>query len=430
MDKYIEYISDGNHNYLRINCGEERKDSYPYKMITENTIRGLLPSRIRVVDGVTFLYYEIHAKQSLYYRYEVKEIDYDALKNIFFYLCRLGEELEKYLLDFRDIVFDEKYIFQNIGTGETDFLFFPMGQDKQSFSTFMEYIVQRINHKDSKAVQISYQLYDLSRRQNMSVKGIRELFEEEEKKNFVAEKPIPDLKEKPEVFDSANEYVKEIDKIAQGESAQGQSKWNDILIPSILCITLTLMICIKLSCSLSYGQGTALIAGIVVNIGLIIAFAVHKVWKKKENCESKTDIYVNEWEEKEYHNAVEVDEQVVKAVPPVIQSEECCGETVFWEQEPENILCGLGKYEKMTIQLNHFPFSIGKLKEEVDYAIKDSSVSRLHARFYQEGKEVYLMDLNSTNGTCKNGFRIPPNEKVILEEGDEISFGKIRFCYR
>ena len=80
--------------------------------------------------------------------------------------------------------------------------------------------------------------------------------------------------------------------------------------------------------------------------------------------------------------------------------------------------------------MNKFPFTIGKLKEEADFILKDNSISRIHARFYQEKKEIYIMDLNSTNGTCKNGFRIPANQKVLVEEGDELTFGKIRFHYR
>ena len=55
----------------------------------------------------------------------MKEINYDALKNLFFQLCVLGKELEKYLLDLEHIVFNEKYIFQNVETGETGFMFLP-----------------------------------------------------------------------------------------------------------------------------------------------------------------------------------------------------------------------------------------------------------------------------------------------------------------
>lgn len=185
MERKTEYISDGNHNYLRINCGEDRKDTYPYKMITGNTIRGLVPCKVRVVNGITYLYYEIHSKQTLFYRYEIKEMDYESLKNIFFYLCLLGEELEKYFLDFNDITFDEKFIFQDMETGETEFLLFPeAGDERKNFATFMEYIVRKVNHKDVKAVQVAYRLYDLSRQEHILVREIRQLFEEE-KENMI-----------------------------------------------------------------------------------------------------------------------------------------------------------------------------------------------------------------------------------------------------
>lgn len=47
----------------------------------------------------------------------------------------------------------------------------------------------------------------------------------------------------------------------------------------------------------------------------------------------------------------------------------------------------------------------------------------------QEG-EIYVTDLNSTNGTFKNGLRIEPNEMVLIEPGDELRFGEMTFSYR
>ncbi|MDE6700150.1 MAG: FHA domain-containing protein, partial [Acetatifactor sp.] len=74
--------------------------------------------------------------------------------------------------------------------------------------------------------------------------------------------------------------------------------------------------------------------------------------------------------------------------------------------------------------------TIGKQKGEVDLVLEDESVSRLHARIYVEDRIVYLEDLNSTNGTFKNGLRLQPYEKRRLEEGDEVRFGKLLFIYR
>ena len=65
-----------------------------------------------------------------------------------------------------------------------------------------------------------------------------------------------------------------------------------------------------------------------------------------------------------------------------------------------------------------------------DLVLEDDTISRLHARICKEGEMVYLEDLNSTNGTFKNGLRLQPYEKRRLEEGDEVRFGKLLFVYR
>lgn len=41
-----------------------------------------------------------------------------------------------------------------------------------------------------------------------------------------------------------------------------------------------------------------------------------------------------------------------------------------------------------------------------------------------------MEDLNSTNGTFKNGLRLNPYEKRKLEQGDELRFGQTEFIYR
>lgn len=83
------------------------------------------------------------------------------------------------------------------------------------------------------------------------------------------------------------------------------------------------------------------------------------------------------------------------------------------------------------IILNNFPFIIGKLEGAVDYVLLDKSVSRMHAKFIKNPNEdmVYLLDLNSKNGTLKNGIPLEANELVPLTAEDEITFGKITFTY-
>ena len=80
--------------------------------------------------------------------------------------------------------------------------------------------------------------------------------------------------------------------------------------------------------------------------------------------------------------------------------------------------------------ITEFPFVIGKKKEDVSLAINDYSVSRIHARITEEDGNYYIEDLNSTNGTYKNGLRLQPYEKRKLEKEDELKFGKTEYLYR
>ena len=61
--------------------------------------------------------------------------------------------------------------------------------------------------------------------------------------------------------------------------------------------------------------------------------------------------------------------------------------------------------------------------------IQDNAVSKMHARFEERDGRVYLCDLNSTNGTIKNGVLLDINTPVPVEPGDRIRFGKTSFIY-
>ena len=84
----------------------------------------------------------------------------------------------------------------------------------------------------------------------------------------------------------------------------------------------------------------------------------------------------------------------------------------------------------MVIQLEKFPFVLGKRKEDSDFVLTDYSASRVHARFVEGEEGIYLEDLNSTNGTFKNGLRMQPYEKRKLEQEDTLRFGKSTYVFK
>lgn len=57
-------------------------------------------------------------------------------------------------------------------------------------------------------------------------------------------------------------------------------------------------------------------------------------------------------------------------------------------------------------------------------AADPKAISRRHAQIEQEGRQSFLVDLASVNGTKINGKRIPPNKKNPIRDGDVIEFGR------
>jgi len=99
-------------------------------------------------------------------------------------------------------------------------------------------------------------------------------------------------------------------------------------------------------------------------------------------------------------------------------------------EDNERKLYGNGKQNRKVIDLERLPIVIGKKGERTDVILNDSSVSRMHARITEENGQVYLEDLNATNGTFKNGVRLRPYERVELDREDEVKLGKMSFTYR
>jgi len=83
-----------------------------------------------------------------------------------------------------------------------------------------------------------------------------------------------------------------------------------------------------------------------------------------------------------------------------------------------------GDREGSQIDLEHFPFSIGRARE-CDFVIDSPDVSRLHAQFEFDHQQVYIMDLGSTNGTYLNNHPLEPNKQARLRAGDEINIGNV-----
>jgi pSer/pThr/pTyr-binding forkhead associated (FHA) protein len=74
--------------------------------------------------------------------------------------------------------------------------------------------------------------------------------------------------------------------------------------------------------------------------------------------------------------------------------------------------------------IDRFPFVIGR-HLDCDHRLNHECVSRRHCCFLLQGEEVWIQDLESTNGTYLNGKRIEVPQ--VLRQGDLITLHSFSF---
>ena len=72
------------------------------------------------------------------------------------------------------------------------------------------------------------------------------------------------------------------------------------------------------------------------------------------------------------------------------------------------------------INITSSVFRMGRNKQYNDYYFTNKKISSKHAEILTKNGKTYIKDLNSTNGTLLDGYKIPPNTEVEIKVGAKI----------
>ncbi len=381
----IEFVRSLNSNYERIQLDkipEERK--YQYCILGRCQIKGLLPCSLRYINGIAYLYYNISSKQNLALLYGNRSITREWVKDFVWSLKQLQQELGRFLLDMNNILWSPEQIFQDLENNVFSFLYVPYYEGESSFMKLMEFWVEHIDYEDDVLVDCVYHMYERLER-NGEVYLQSQIFEDA---GCLEETKIPELvctvlEEKVVVEEEAEETVAVMTNTEAGETETPQKTSR---------------------------EGRKGIFGILEK-------------KRSQNRKERED----------YRRSMHQAMAGYAVAEETVYENKSYGKTVYIEEKPEleermhRLLTPEGR---LLAGLDRAVLSIGKKKGEVDLVLEDSSVSRIHARITNTDGRLYLEDLNSTNGTFRNGLRMQPYEKKKLEEGDEIRCGKVALIFR
>lgn len=81
------------------------------------------------------------------------------------------------------------------------------------------------------------------------------------------------------------------------------------------------------------------------------------------------------------------------------------------------------------IQISKSDFIIGRLKDQVDYPVKNNAIGKLHAQIIFRDNSYYIKDLNSRNGTFINGARINSNKEYEIRHNDRVTLANSDYIF-
>lgn len=448
-----EYIRSLNCNYQRILLDKKPEEKrYQYCILSRGGIKGLLPCDLRYINGQAYLYYDITSKQNVSQMYRTRNVTRAWLKDFLWGLKQVQQELGRFLLDTGNILWYPEQIFQDLETNLFCFLYVPYYEGDSGFGKLMEFLAEHIDYEDELLVDCVYHIYE--QHEKAGVDYLQSLiFEDtkclEEVQQTEGESPLADAG----VQDMSAERTKQTDcekqtgreklanrtKQADRESLTNQSKQAKHEKSSVQFKSAEREAKSaerEAATMLENGKGQAgHTAASEGKKGLLGIFEGKRNRNKRQREEYRQVMH------REMAGIAVAEDSVYEGEAHAkggINAENDSwegeyGRTIFVEAAPDTAKVThrlLSPEGKLLATLEAPTLSIGKKKEEVDLVFEEASVSRMHARITMEKGVAYLEDLNSTNGTFKNGLRLQPYEKRKLDEGDEIKCGRVAFIFR
>ena len=408
-----EYRRDMQHSYLVVIPDQQPESSYPLRMITENTIPGLLSCSCRRMDEDVLLYYDVTSRISLKQRCSCKKITGEEVLALCKSLAYTLAELDEYLLEAGYLLLEMEYIFVDAQVKEVLFCCVP-GTDRkieESFCSLMEELLPLLDHQNQEGIMIGYGFYHYAVQEVFSLEGFMEQIEvctdhlkkKEEKEQFCDYEPEQEktqeenvqilLEEEPEERHSAAVTLAAVGILIGGLS--GWYLWKNY--PSAIWIS-----------------------GLLGLIGIVSGAAVHLLTRKKKTVHKEQ--YIRQ-EGKQEAMEEEIEEGW----------EEPCFTQILCmpEENTEFFLESKGSSNLPPIHLREKKqWFIGKMADMADVLLPSSAISRLHARIRIDKGHCYLCDMNSRNGTWVNGKALPGEKEIEIKVGDEIKFADLTYILR
>lgn len=177
----IEPIRELNRQYLKV-TGDVvfQTDDFRYRMLLSNCIEGIIPMRIRSINGQREICFDVTGRESLENGAGPAVMGRTEVKELFGEIMKVSVGIERFLIDEGSLIMKPDMIYRNMKTGKYEFVCVPdiSEEDRRGNDTlveFMRFIVGKIDTGDEVMTEALYGLYDMAVLGNVSLATMYEI---------------------------------------------------------------------------------------------------------------------------------------------------------------------------------------------------------------------------------------------------------------
>lgn len=400
----IEFVREMDKNYLKI-VNDTGCSDYCMKMLENNDIEGFLPTRSVSVNNQLSYLYDISGNIPLEEKYSGKELSAEDIVRIAGQIREIIEVSESYMLNIDGVLFDIRYIFCGINDMSWNFVYNSSAASdaRDGIKRVLEFILGKLDHKDGNAVILGYGLYKRVCHGEIPITQVFDNIEEliEDKKDVEYEL-------------NRRQYPSVMPESIIQEEEKTSPDYKKYIIPGVAVGVAAVILAAVLS-----GAAMAFVVFLIC-IAVLAAFLIFKMrgqfWERIVRREVDMPYEADTPQ-------LSVSRQNVMAG---VTSNIVDNATVLMSMENTSLRRIVKDGPRDEYMLTQGNVSIGS-GASADILIKDSGISRLHARLTKEGEMYFIKDMNSTNGTWVNEHRLSVYEMCPVKNGDIIRLAQSRF---
>ena len=435
----FSYVQDGGRNYLKSEpVGEV---DYIVGMFAHNDIPAFVPVSFKSLNLENYFCYNMNGLIPINQSFEMNKLTADRIEAFLRSIIKAAKSMEEFLLPFDRLITDEAYIYESLGKKDEFHWIYGIESGSCTFTRLFERLLDRVDYKDDSAVKMIYSLYQAAKEsegiQGVNTGGSLQRIREKAEEILSAPHMSLDMRAR-ELIRAENERnsikrlkgietgtgdkacSKEIegaDSMARRYRAEAESKKSRSQRADLEDAQKAKLSLFKQRQNEEKSDKTMFVKSKLKKVwdylNADIGSKPEKLVELQAVGENELSYNVREVKQPKIEASDNADEATTLLTGAMISNGIYC-------LKPEDT-------NEDNILLTEFPFFIGKSGDKTHHTIEDSTVSRFHARIDREEEELWLTDLNSTNGTFLNGIRLMPFGRMRVNKGDSIVISRKRY---